>query len=322
LHRRHRLRRAGVQQPPKPQQHPPRNPNLLNNINQLQKYADHQQQEGRSPETLETITKRLSRLAKYADLESPEQVKDYIAKAQWHQNTKRNVAQLYNGYAKYCNIRFDLPHYTREDRIPFIPTEQEADTLIAASRPPLNALLQILKETGARLGEATKLTWNDIDTERKTLNITPEKGSKPRTQPISNKLIGMLNQIPHINNKIFKSNKKTLETTFRAIRKRTAQRLGNQRLTKITFHTYRHYYATMWYHDKPDVCKLQQRLGHRDVKSTMIYISLEESLFLNTNDQFIIKVANNTAEATKLLEIGFEYVQTTPNGDMIYRKRK
>ncbi|MFW6109078.1 MAG: hypothetical protein ACOC6N_01380 [archaeon] len=40
--------------------------------------------------------------------------------------------------------------------------------------------MQTLKETAIRAGEALKLKWRDIDLERKTLQVTPEKGSNPR----------------------------------------------------------------------------------------------------------------------------------------------
>jgi integrase len=58
------------------------------------------------------------------------------------------------------------------------------------------ALLQFLKETGARIGEALRLKWTDLDFERRVVSITPEKGSKPRILPISEKLIGMINILP------------------------------------------------------------------------------------------------------------------------------
>ncbi|MEM3694306.1 MAG: hypothetical protein QXI39_09845 [Candidatus Bathyarchaeia archaeon] len=43
--------------------------------------------------------------------------------------------------------------------IPFVPTEQEVDALIAASGWKLAPLLQLLKESGLRLNEALNLPW-------------------------------------------------------------------------------------------------------------------------------------------------------------------
>jgi hypothetical protein len=63
-------------------------------------------------------------------------------------------------------------------------------------------------------------------------------------------------------------------------------------------------------------------LGHKDIKSTMTYINLESSYFGESNQDFHVKTAPNTLEAAKLLEVGFDYVCTDPQGTMIFRKPK
>jgi len=54
------------------------------------------------------------------------------------------------------------------------------------------SFLQLLKETGMRPGEAWQLKWMDIDFEKNIVNVTPEKGSRPRIFKISGKLAAML----------------------------------------------------------------------------------------------------------------------------------
>lgn len=54
------------------------------------------------------------------------------------------------------------PKYRRLVKIPFIPTEKEIDQLIAGCSKKIIPLLQLLKETGIRIGEAAKLTWTAI----------------------------------------------------------------------------------------------------------------------------------------------------------------
>jgi integrase len=47
-------------------------------------------------------------------------------------------------------------------KLPFIPKEEEElDSLIAGSQKKLSTFLQLLKETGMRSGEATRLKWTD-----------------------------------------------------------------------------------------------------------------------------------------------------------------
>ncbi|MDH5482771.1 MAG: hypothetical protein OEY22_07835 [Candidatus Bathyarchaeota archaeon] len=69
---------------------------------------------------------------------------------------------------------------------------------------------------------------------------------------------------------------------------------------------------------------MMQILGHRNIRNTLIYITVEKGLFQETtDDQYHVKVAKNTEESIKLIEVGFEYVTGEYNdGGKIFRKRK
>lgn len=62
-------------------------------------------------------------------------------------------------------------------------------------------------------------------------------------------------------------------------------------------------------------------LGHKSIKSTETYIHLEEMMYQDSDDQFIVKVANTMEEAIKLMEVGFEY-HAEIEGNKLFRKRK
>lgn len=82
-------------------------------------------------------------------------------------------------------------NYTRT--LPFIPLDAEIDQLITGCANccrQMSIFLQLLKETGARAGEAYRLTWTDIDDLAKTISIRPEKGSNPRLNRISENYYG------------------------------------------------------------------------------------------------------------------------------------
>jgi len=59
-------------------------------------------------------------------------------------------------------------------------------------------------------------------------------------------------------------------------------------------------------------------LGHRSIKNTLVYTQLIEF----KDDEYTSKVAQNTKEASELVEAGFEYICTTPENIMLFRKRK
>lgn len=113
--------------------------------------------------------------------------------------------------------------------IPFIPTEQELDQMIAAAGKKVATFLQLLKETGARCGEISRLTWTDIDLQQKVVRIKPEKGSLPRMLPISKKASEMLNNLPKKSANPFPF-ARYMRSNFYIQRKRIAKKLGNPRL--------------------------------------------------------------------------------------------
>jgi len=54
-----------------------------------------------------------------------------------------------------------------------------------------------------------------------------------------------------------------------------------------------------------------------------ILSQLDEKLFKDYDDSFTVRVAHNIGEATRLVEVGFEYVTGEyDDGSKIFRKRK
>jgi integrase len=96
-----------------------------------------------------------------------------------------------------------------------------------------------------------------------------------------------------------------------------AAKLKNPRLLQISFHTFRHWKATMEYHKTKDILHVMQMLGHRSIQNTLIYTQLVSF----KDEEFTAKVATTEQEVCQLVEAGFEYV-CDYNGHKIFRKRK
>ena len=96
-----------------------------------------------------------------------------------------------------------------------------------------------------------------------------------------------------------------------------ASKLQNPRLKKITFHTFRHWKASTEYAKIEDILRVMKMMGHRDIKTTLIYTQLIQFEI----DEFNSAVAKTVEEATQLVEAGFEYVCTYTDV-MLFRKRK
>jgi integrase len=276
--------------------------------------------EGYSDATIEGYGYILEALVKRgADIFNPESVKEVIAKQNsWSEARKWQVVKAYSAFVKQNGLTWTPPRYKPVQRLPFIPTEQEIDQLIAGCPLQMATFLQLLKETGVRYGEAFNLKWIDVDLENKTVRITPEKSSNPRIFKISNKLAAMLSNLPMKTEKVFTyKNKFYLRKAFLKQRKKIAFKLGNPRLLQIHFHTFRHWKATMEYAKTKDILHVMQLLGHKNIKNTLIYTQLVNF----KEDEYVCRVAKTLEQAVQLVEAGFEYV-TEMEGLKIFRKRK
>ena len=254
-----------------------------------------------------------------ANLFEPESVKAVIAFQPWTSSTKALVIASYKKFAVLNNIRWTPPKCEIIRKLPFIPLEKDIDELIASCGKKLSTVLQLLKETGMRIGEALRLDWSDVDFERRTIVLNnPEKHGNPRMFKISEKLMAMLNRLPRDSSRVFGDTSwRIMFNNFNAQRKRSAKKLGNPRLLKIHFHTLRHWKATMEYHRTKDILYVMKLLGHKNIANTLIYTQLVEF----EGYEYSSAVAHDVEEAKKLIEAGFEYV-CSHNETMLFRKRK
>ena len=285
----------------------------------------HLKKQGFKEVTIISKVKLLKTLMKRgADLLDPESVKETIAKQAWSEGRKENAVYAYTTYLNWKGGTWNPPRYKRIEKLPYIPAEADIDTLIAGCSKRMACFLQLLKETGARAGEAYRLKWSDIDASTRTIRITPEKGSKPRIIKVSRKLIEMLEDLPRTYGEyIFALPNMQIKhwaRNFSLQRRRIAKKVRNPRLLRITFHTLRHWKATMEYHKTKDIIHVMQLLGHKNIKNTLRYVQLAQALFKD-QQEYVCKVAKTQTEICALVEAGFEYV-CEHNGAKIFRKPK
>lgn len=288
----------------------------------LFEYSWNLKRDGYAESTIQTYTYLLKIfIKKGADLNNPDSIKDVIAKQNnWSNGRKNNAVKSYSLYIKMHGLSWEKPKYKTVEKPQFIPNEKEIDLLMSGCSTQMATYLQVLKETAARRGEAYNLKWEDIDFVSNTIRITPEKGSKPRIFKMSARLVTMLNNIPRTKERIWiYKNVFYLDKGFRRMRKRTAHKLGQPRLQKITFHTLRRWKATIEYARTKDHYYVRDLLGHRSVATTERYIQCIE---IPSEERFISKIANDAKEAVELVKLGFDYVTGEyDDGGKIFRKR-
>jgi integrase len=178
----------------------------------------------------------------------------------------------------------------------------------------------MLKDTGARGCEASKLRWTEIDEKSCTIRINyPVKGSLARVVKGSPKTVAMVMALPRTQGFIFNQNVNTICKSFMKQRKRIARTLQNPRLKQIHFHTLRHWKATMEFHRTKNILHVKQLLGHKKLENTELYTHLINF----ESDEWHVAHAKDIEEESKLLEAGYEYVRYSDKDSIaIYRKRK
>ena len=215
-------------------------------------------------------------------------------------------------------ITWQIPKYTQEENLPFVPEEKELDQLIASCRSRrMAAFLQCLKETFTDPGEALRIRWIDITDNIITINF-PVKGHLPRQLEVSTQLLSMLSSLPKTSEKIFSTSYSAMLGCYQKIRKKAADVQKNPRLLAIEFRSFRHWGGTMLAHyTNGNVLTVKKLLGHKRIENTMKYIGMIHF----KDDQYEVTTATTIEEAKQVLSAGFDYV-TEKNGIMLFRKPK
>jgi len=263
-------------------------------------------------------------------LSNPDDVVKFLNVCSWASGTKDIAIHAYRDYLDMLGLTtIQLPKIRREDKLPFIPLENELDATISYARCKTCSFLRVLKDTAVRPVEAWRLKWLDIDIVNRCVTITPAKYSRSRVLKISEQTLNMLLSLPRKNEYVFSVSGKTERFTdelehftrnYNKMRRRVAKKLQNPRIKLISLKTFRHWKATMEYIRTKDILHVKEMLGHVNINNTLKYIHLANAI-TQQNDEFVCKVAQSVNDAKELIESGFDYV-TDINGLKLFKKRK
>lgn len=160
-------------------------------------------------------------------------------------------------------------------------SHEEEEKLYKELSPKLKQVFTIALHTGLRPVEMLSLKWLDIDLEERKIRVSLEdtKTKKhKRTIPISNVLFAVITALKNSNG--------TSEWIFPSVRTGThvssipkgfdkaCERVGIQ---DLTFYDTRRTYATRLHFAGIPLYKIMKLLGHRNLETTQIYLSLEDS---------------------------------------------
>jgi len=271
---------------------------------------------GLSESTIETVGNRLKHLAEHSNLDTPSDVKRFIASKPVANCYKHELAKAYNYYAVCRGIEWTRPKYRFERQVPKIPTTEHLSEIVSRASRKYQVIFRLLATSGSMPIELHRLdVHRDIDLDKGTVTIQGSKGHKGRVLKLKANLIADLRIFLSKYDRFPKP--ETIGRKWRKYRNRTAKELEKPSIRKIRLYDLRHYFGTMLYHKTKDILYTQQQMGHKKIETTLLYTQL-----VNFNeDEWYSAVAKTIKECQKLVEAGFEYVCTI-QGAKIFRKRK
>ncbi|MBP6002211.1 MAG: site-specific integrase [Pyrinomonadaceae bacterium] len=128
--------------------------------------------------------------------------------------------------------------------------------------------------TGLRYSDIAKLTWSEIcstDSNGSTIRFRQQKTRDTETLPISDEAVALLGTRFEPDDIVFK-NLKYWQCSYLPAWTTAA---GISR--KITFHSFRHTYATLQLTLGTDIYTISKLLGHRNVRTTEIYAKVVDA---------------------------------------------
>jgi len=235
---------------------------------------------------------------KFTDLNQKffEDFKEYLLNTKSNRSNKKNLSQ--NSAVSYFNkvkaalkqafkediLQYDLnakvkPIKTVETRREYL-TEEELNKLV---KTPCNFV--ILKRaalfsalTGLRYSDIQKMVWGELEYIKDDgyfLNFNQKKTKGVEVLPISDQAFSFTEGAD--NPKDMPQEKLVFEgLKYSAYHnKQLFQWIGAAGITKnITFHCFRHTYATLQLSGGTDIYTVSKMLGHKDLKTTQVYVKI------------------------------------------------
>lgn len=135
-----------------------------------------------------------------------------------------------------------------------------------------------LLDTGCRYSEACNIRWNDIDLQKKTVNIFRPKVGNESVLHLSDRLTATLkarfNRRGGTNPYVFTAKDDGPRKTSTVAIKKAFKRAG---ITGATVHTLRHTFASRMVQNGLSLYEVSRLLGHSSITTTMIYAHLEQT---------------------------------------------
>jgi site-specific recombinase XerD len=181
-----------------------------------------------------------------------------------------------------------LVRVKRDKKLPVVLSNEEVWRILRRlRRPEVRFSAFLMYCCGLRVSESTGLRGRDIDSQRMVVCVRHGKGAKDRSVPLPRRLLLLLREYwrqYRPADLLFPSKAGTplSASVLRKALKDAALEAGV--LKNVTCHTLRHSYATHLLERGVDLRVIQGMLGHRSLRSTIVYTHLSQATLRVVHD--------------------------------------
>jgi site-specific recombinase XerD len=185
---------------------------------------------------------------------------------------------------------FDRVKVPTKERIHL--NKEEVESIIKAiEHPVLHHFVVMMANTGIRVKECIHLTMKDVNLEEGYVQVVNGKGGKDRRVPMNQHLIKKMRKYlsqhrPDSDSLYFFALKKTGTVSNQYVNRTLKDAYEKANIQKhVTSHILRHSFASYLVKNDTHVAVIQRILGHADVRTTSVYLHVQQDDLRKAIDQ-------------------------------------
>ncbi len=181
-----------------------------------------------------------------------------------------NVAQRWGQHQGSNPVR--LVKFLPEDNLRFETlSEEQEQALLLASPPYLRELIIFAINTGLRTSDIFNLQWTEVDLEQQRLKKIVKKSDRPLSLPLNDAAFGVIQARLGIRHGPYVFYNPMTGDRFKDVKHAIAAAAKRAGFPKLTWHMFRHTFASRLTRSGVDIVTVKELLGHSNISTTMRY---------------------------------------------------
>jgi integrase/recombinase XerD len=219
-----------------------------------------------------------------------EEIKEWLLQAKTINTRKQRLCSVKVFYEMTVGMPAKvarIPYPKKEEKLPIVLSQDEVQAMFTACENLKHkVILALLYSAGLRVSELLNLKWCHIDRGRRIINIIAGKGKKDRQVMLADDLIPLLEKYwyRYQTREYVLNGQGSLQYTQRSVLEVMKQLASKAGIAKRVYtHLMRHNAFTHMVESGTDINLIQRLAGHKNVKTTNIYLHISDSLISKIN---------------------------------------